>query len=144
MSHYTDKTTTISGSYTTCQRKSLGTTATSMQCSETEGDRLAPVQKLCRNVKKLPTDKWKRERGTAPGPCGQAAGAAGSSCQLWELSEQNNLASLLPVQQAKRASTHAAEAQVTSQLKALHYRTTSLQTIRRNTVNFADLLPLCK
>lgn len=53
-----------------------------MQCSETEGDRLAGVQKLCKDVKKLPTDKWEQERGMARGPRRHAAGTAGSSCQM--------------------------------------------------------------
>lgn len=124
LSCYTDKTTTISVWYTTFQSKSLDTTATSMQCSETEGDRLAWVQKLCKDIKKLPTDKWKQERGMARGRRGQAAGAAGSSCQLWELSEQNNLGSLVLVQWAKGVNTHVAESQVTGQLKASQHCTT--------------------
>lgn len=41
-------------------------------------------------MKKLAPDKWDQERGMAQGPRGQAAGAAGSSCQSGELSEQND------------------------------------------------------
>lgn len=75
---------------------------------------------------------------------GQAVGAAGFSCQLWEFSEQNNFGSLLLVQWAKEANEHLAEPHVTSQLKAVHYCTTSLKAIGRNIINFADLLPLYK
>lgn len=52
-----------------------------MQCSETESDRFAGVQKLCKDVKKLPTDKRQQERGMARGPRRHALGTAGS-CQI--------------------------------------------------------------
>lgn len=46
---------------TTSQSKSLGTTATSVQRSESKGSKLAWVPRLCKDVAKLPTDK--REPG---------------------------------------------------------------------------------